>query len=85
MKAAKEAGLTWIHDSGLVEKSSGREVYYSYIREMSRSSYVPHLEYHQKRREENRCKCYRKKDKDGNCPTCSRTEVMCLCKYDNYF
>lgn len=83
IRAAKEAGLVWIHGSSLIEKSSGRNIHYEYIREGDRGwRYIPYLEYHKKLREEDRCKCNRKKDKNGKCPTCSRDEVFCLCKYN---
>lgn len=84
IQAAEEAGLEWVHDGGLVRKSTGEEVNYRYIRKSDRQFYVPYSEYHKIRRKENRCKCYRVKDKNGNCPTCSRDEVFCLCKYDSY-
>lgn len=86
VKAAKKAGLTWIGSNGLVDKFTGRDIHYEYIREKDRQwVYIPYLEYHAKRRKENRCKCWRKFDERGNCPTCSRAEVYCLCKYDyNY-
>lgn len=84
IKAAKEAGLVWVHGTGFVEKSTGRDICYQYIREVDRNwRYVPYLEYHAKRREENRCKCYRVKNEDGTCKTCSRNEVFCLCRYDS--
>lgn len=88
IRAAKEAGLVWIGNSEtLVEKSTGRHIMFQYIREGDRSwGYVPYLEYEENRRKENKCKCFRKKNEDGDCSTCLRAEVFCLCKYDsNWF
>ena len=86
MKAAKEAGLEWVDSSGIVEPFSGREIMYRYIRTADKNwiKYLPYLEYHEKRRKENRCICWRIKNKDGNCPICNRSEVMCLCKYSSF-
>ena len=85
IRAAKEAGLEWIGGSGVVESFSGREISFRYIRTVDKSwiKYIPWLEYEEKRRKENRCKCWRVKNKDGKCPICLRDEVFCLCRYDS--
>lgn len=85
IRAAKEAGLVWIgNDKTLVEKATGRHIMNQYIREGTDWLYIPYLEYEQIRREEKRCKCWRKKDAEGNCPTCTRQEIYCQCKYASY-
>ena len=85
IRAAKDAGLVWVGNSNtLVEKHTGRSIMNRYIRGGTEWMYVPYLEYQAKRREEKRCKCWRKKDENGNCPTCGRQEVYCLCIYSGY-
>ena len=45
-KAAKEAGLEWVHDSGFVDERTGKDVHYRYIRTAEKAHYVPYLEWH---------------------------------------
>lgn len=50
MKAAKMAGLEWVHENGLVDTRTGNEVYYRYIVTAEKHFYVPFLEYQKARR-----------------------------------
>ena len=91
VRAAKESGLVWIGGSStLTDTYSGRHISHEYLRQSDLeikgqyARYMPYLEYQAKRRDEKRCKCWRKKNEQGNCPTCTRDEVFCLCCYQSY-
>lgn len=80
IRAAKEAGLVWITNSGF-NSLTGAYIHQQYLSQWDLKYFVEYLEYEKKRRDENRCKCWRVKDADGNCPQCSRPEVYCMCRY----
>jgi len=46
IRAAKEAGLEWIHSSGLVDLRTERDVNYQYIVKSERKFYQPYLDWH---------------------------------------
>jgi len=82
LRAAKEAGLEWV-SSPLVSTLDGRNIHNEYIAPYMKRHVMPYGEYLDKRRKENRCICWRLKNKDGNCERCNHHELHCLCKYDN--
>lgn len=45
MRAAEECGLEWVHESGLVDERTGKDVFYRYIRKDEKQFYTPYLEY----------------------------------------
>lgn len=45
VEAAREAGLEWVHQNGLVDTRTNRDVLYRYIRTVERDYYAPWLEW----------------------------------------
>lgn len=81
IRAAKEAELTWVGQSGF-SSQTGRYIYHQYLSKWELKYFVEHLAYEKQRREENRCKCWRKKNAEGNCERCNHHELHCLCIYE---
>lgn len=48
VRAAKEAGLEWVHSGGYVDSRSERDVHYTYILKAEKHHYVPYLEWYAK-------------------------------------
>jgi hypothetical protein len=49
MNAARKAGLEWVHENGLVDTRTGRDIHYQYIETSEKQFYMPYLEYHSRK------------------------------------
>ncbi len=82
IRAAKECNLVWMGESGF-DIRSGRYIYQQYMSQWELKNFMGYGEYEKKRRDEGRCRCWRKKNAEGNCERCNHGELHCLCWYDN--